>query len=263
MAVPDVRTFEASEGDYILIACDGRKTGFPFLVATRLSAGASTLGVCCWRECAGMFEAMGMSWDFVANLLKLELQVRRGSAASVLALGVRTPPRFPGVAKRRPWLCAQGTNDNLVETAFRLLNTAYLFGSSDNVSVVLTKLMPQKKTHAAIKRFCYDFSGENFALGRQEASPVRPVEAERSLFLFLSSFSLSQLESAAQIECEVLFQARSSCWKSFEASLLTQKGEELSTLKKDPTSLSSDARKQALSSLNFPVLSPLSHQRAP
>ncbi|CDJ58448.1 hypothetical protein EMWEY_00050710, partial [Eimeria maxima] len=45
IAIPDVRTFDAYEGDYIFMACDG------------------------------MFEAPGMSWDYVANLLQRELQV--------------------------------------------------------------------------------------------------------------------------------------------------------------------------------------------
>lgn len=97
VAVPDVRTFEASEGDYIFMACDG------------------------------MFEAPGMSWDFVANLLQQELQ---------------------------------NTKDNLVETAFRMLNTAYLLGSADNISIVLTKLMNRKRSSSVVKRFTYDFSGK-------------------------------------------------------------------------------------------------------
>ncbi|CDJ63734.1 protein phosphatase 2C, putative [Eimeria necatrix] len=96
VAIPDVRTFEAYEGDYIFMACDG------------------------------MFEAPGMSWDYVANLLQRELQ---------------------------------NTNDNLVETAFRMLNTAYLLGSADNISIVLTKLMSRKRNSSVVKRFTYDFSG--------------------------------------------------------------------------------------------------------
>lgn len=97
VAVPDVRTFEASEGDYVFMACDG------------------------------MFEAPGMSWDYVANLLQRELQ---------------------------------NTKDNLVETAFRMLNTAYLLGSADNISIVLTKLMNRKRSSSVVKRFTYDFSGK-------------------------------------------------------------------------------------------------------
>ncbi|KAL8274108.1 hypothetical protein Esti_001950 [Eimeria stiedai] len=96
IAVPDVRTFDARGGDYIFMACDG------------------------------MFEAPGMSWDFVANLLHRELQ---------------------------------NTQDNLVETAFRMLNTAYLLGSADNISIVLTKLMNRKRSSSTVKRFTYDYSG--------------------------------------------------------------------------------------------------------
>ncbi|KAL8450455.1 hypothetical protein Emed_002543 [Eimeria media] len=97
IAVPDVRTFDAREGDYIFMACDG------------------------------MFEAPGMSWDFVANLLHRELQ---------------------------------NTQNNLVETAFRMLNTAYLLGSADNISIVLTKLMNRKRSSSTVKRFTYDYSGK-------------------------------------------------------------------------------------------------------
>ncbi|KAL8436723.1 hypothetical protein Efla_002155 [Eimeria flavescens] len=100
IAVPDVRKFEAREGDYIFMACDG------------------------------MFEAPGMSWDFVANLLYRELQ---------------------------------NTNDNLVETVFRMLNTAYLLGSADNISIVLTKLMNRKRSSSTVKRFLYDYLAEEAA----------------------------------------------------------------------------------------------------
>ncbi|CDI78902.1 protein phosphatase 2C, putative [Eimeria praecox] len=145
VAIPDVRTFDAFEGDYIFMACDGNFSQATVYLPSVLNASYSLfscmrynsgLSVCvfflwlCFVEkglaCAGMFEAPGMSWDFVANLLHRELQ---------------------------------STNDNLVETAFRMLNTAYLLGSADNISIVLTKLMNRKRNSSITKRFTYDFSG--------------------------------------------------------------------------------------------------------
>lgn len=41
-----------------------------------------------------------------------------------------------------------------------MLNTAYLLGSADNISIVLTKLMSRKRNSSVVKRFTYDFSGE-------------------------------------------------------------------------------------------------------
>ncbi|XP_026190283.1 probable protein phosphatase 2C 56 [Cyclospora cayetanensis] len=107
VAVPDVRKFAAFEGDYIFMACDG------------------------------MFEAPGMTWDYVANLLQRELE---------------------------------STKDNLVETAFRMLNTAYLLGSADNISIVLTKLMSRKRNSSTVRRFSYDFSGKREFADTQELS---------------------------------------------------------------------------------------------
>ncbi|OEH77574.1 protein phosphatase [Cyclospora cayetanensis] len=116
VAVPDVRKFAAFEGDYIFMACDG------------------------------MFEAPGMTWDYVANLLQRELEEEQSLKHS------------------------HSTKDNLVETAFRMLNTAYLLGSADNISIVLTKLMSRKRNSSTVRRFSYDFSGKREFADTQELS---------------------------------------------------------------------------------------------
>lgn len=59
--------------------------------------------------CDGVFEAQGMTWSFVANYVAQQLKA---------------------------------TGGDLEETAMRLVNTSYLLGSRDNISVMLVKILP-------------------------------------------------------------------------------------------------------------------------
>ncbi|KEP60667.1 UNVERIFIED_CONTAM: protein phosphatase 2C domain-containing protein [Hammondia hammondi] len=81
--------------------------------------------------CDGIFERPEMNWHFIATLLKEELE---------------------------------RTGGQLAEIAYRLLDYAFLLGSRDNVSVMLTKLMKHPVRNQQVKRFDYSFTGERYVL---------------------------------------------------------------------------------------------------
>ncbi|PHJ22055.1 protein phosphatase 2c domain-containing protein [Cystoisospora suis] len=97
VAVPDVVEVVALPGDILLLACDG------------------------------LFEAKGMDWDFVANLLHQSLHENAGDIAAA---------------------------------AFQLLSTAFARGSGDNVSLVLTRLQSTKFSEYTVRRFDLVNNGE-------------------------------------------------------------------------------------------------------
>lgn len=79
VALPHSRSIKVRPGDVLVFACDGA------------------------------FEAQGMTWNFVANYVALQLKA---------------------------------TGGNLEETAMRLVTTAYLLGSCDNISAMLVRILP-------------------------------------------------------------------------------------------------------------------------
>ncbi|OEH74332.1 hypothetical protein cyc_04296 [Cyclospora cayetanensis] len=74
--------------------------------------------------CDGVFEAQGMTWKFVANYVAMQLQASIG----------------PPSATVQRWRAATG--GDLEETATRLVTTAYLMGSWDNISAMIVKVLP-------------------------------------------------------------------------------------------------------------------------
>ncbi|KFG99428.1 protein phosphatase 2C domain-containing protein [Toxoplasma gondii VAND] len=81
--------------------------------------------------CDGIFERPEMNWHFVASLLKEELE---------------------------------RTGGGLAEIAYRILESAFMLGSRDNVSIMLTKLVKRPIRNTQVKRFDYSFTGERYVL---------------------------------------------------------------------------------------------------
>ncbi|PFH31283.1 protein phosphatase 2C domain-containing protein [Besnoitia besnoiti] len=92
--------------------------------------------------CDGLFERPEMNWQFVADLLNEELERAKGG---------------------------------LAEVAYRLLESAFMLGSRDNVSVMITKLTKKSVKTAEVKRFDYNFTGERVVLP-SDSLPGKPTD---------------------------------------------------------------------------------------
>lgn len=89
--------------------------------------------------CDGVFEAQGMTWKFVANFVAMQLQATKG---------------------------------NLEETASRLITTAYLMGSGDNISAMIIRIHPTAYPEPVISAAEVDIMG-----GRKELPVMLSSEA--------------------------------------------------------------------------------------
>ncbi|CBZ56440.1 putative protein phosphatase 2C [Neospora caninum Liverpool] len=112
VAVPDLNVFRALPGDIVLMGCDG------------------------------IFERPEMNWQFVADLLSVEMEK---------------------------------TGGGLAEVAYRILETAFMLGSRDNVSIMITKLVKRPVKNTEVKRFDYSFTGERVVL-RSEVLTHKPTD---------------------------------------------------------------------------------------
>ncbi|KAL8427459.1 hypothetical protein Efla_003906 [Eimeria flavescens] len=106
--------------------------------------------------CDGVFEAQGMDWSFVANFVATQLNA---------------------------------TGGNLEETAMRLVTTAYLLGSCDNISAMLVRISPTSFPAARVT------AAEVDVLGESETAVVRRKQIE---WHFFSSFKNNICDSAGE-----------------------------------------------------------------
>ncbi|CDI73847.1 hypothetical protein, conserved [Eimeria praecox] len=96
--------------------------------------------------CDGVFEAQGMTWKFVANFVAIQL---KASGSGLWA-----------------------TEGNLEETASRLITTAYLMGSGDNISAMIIRIHPTAYPESAVSAAEVDIMGV-----RKELPVMLPSEA--------------------------------------------------------------------------------------
>ncbi|CDI78890.1 hypothetical protein, conserved [Eimeria acervulina] len=88
--------------------------------------------------CDGVFEAQGMTWKFVASYVSAQLEAS-------------------GFPYRRRLLRATG--GNLEETVSRLISTAYLMGSGDNISAMIIRISPREFGEPAVSASEVDIMG--------------------------------------------------------------------------------------------------------